>query len=53
MFVKLGSQHFSSRVREYLLSDRPSNVLDIYKVQSLVEHPAHRIASRDPGLCSY
>ena len=53
MFVKLGSRHFSARVREHLLSDRSSNVLDIYRVQSLVEHPAHRIASRDPGLCSY
>ena len=52
MLVKLGSRHFSARVREHLHSDRSSNVLDIYRVQSLVEHPAHRIASRDPGLCT-
>ena len=41
MLVKLGSRHFSARVREHLLSDRPSNVLDIYRVQSRAEHPAH------------
>ena len=41
MLVKLGSRHFSARVREHLLSDRRSNVLDIYRVQSRAEHPAH------------
>ena len=40
------SQHFSTRVREHLLSDRSLNVLDTCRVQSLAEHPAHQTASR-------
>ena len=56
MLVKLGSRHFSARVREHLLSDRPSIVLDIYRVQSRAEHPAHGdtgLLRERPGLCSY
>ena len=45
MLVKLGSRHFSARVREHLLFDRSSNVLDIYRVQSLAEHPAEILDS--------
>ena len=45
-YVGETSRHFSTRVRDHLLSDRSSNVLNICRVRSFVEYPAHRIASR-------